>query len=73
MMGLQRVIKAGLDYKLRGQGLLINAGADDVKNCLMANAVKPTESLLEFIAHDRVKPKLMLSGSAIRDGAKRPH
>ena len=50
---------------LAGAGIADSRWSDERKEQLMASRVKPTESLLEFIARSRVKPKLMLSGSAI--------
>lgn len=50
---------------LAGAGIADSRWSDERKEQLMASRVKPTDSLLEFIARSRVKPKLMLSGSAI--------
>jgi len=50
---------------LAGAGIADSRWSDERKEQLMASRVKPTESLLEFIARSHVKPKLMLSGSAI--------
>ncbi len=50
---------------LAGAGIADSRWSDERKEQLMASRVKPTESLLEFIARTRVKPKLMVSGSAI--------
>lgn len=50
---------------LAGAGIADSRWSDERKEQLMASRVKPTESLLEFIARSSVKPKLMVSGSAI--------
>ena len=50
---------------LAGAGIADSRWSDERKEQLMASRVKPTESILAFIAQTNVKPKLMLSGSAI--------
>ena len=50
---------------LAGAGIADSRWSDERKEQLMASRVKPTESILAFIARTNVKPKLMLSGSAI--------
>ena len=39
--------------------------SDARKEQLLASRIKPTESLLAFIKRTSIKPKLMVSGSAI--------
>ena len=50
---------------LAGAGIADARWSDERKEALLASRVKPTESILEFIARTNVKPKLLLSGSAI--------
>ncbi len=50
---------------LAGAGIADSRWSDERKEALLASRIKPTESLLEFIARSSHKPKLMLSGSAI--------
>ena len=50
---------------LAGAGIADSRWSDERKEALLASRVKPTESLLEFIARSSVKPKLLVSGSAI--------
>ena len=50
---------------LAGTGIADSRWSDERKEQLMASRVKPTESILAFIARTNVKPKLMVSGSAI--------
>ncbi len=50
---------------LAGAGIADVRWSDERKEALLASRIKPTESILEFIAHTNVKPKLLLSGSAI--------
>ena len=50
---------------LAGAGIADARWSDERKEALLASRIKPTESILEFIARTNVKPKLMLSGSAI--------
>ncbi len=50
---------------LAGAGIADSRWSDDRKQALLASRVKPTESLLAFIARTTDKPKLLVSGSAI--------
>lgn len=50
---------------LAGAGIADSRWSDERKKALLASRVKPTEALLAFIARASVKPKLMVSGSAI--------
>ncbi len=50
---------------LAGAGIADSRWSDERKEALLASRIKPTESLLEFIARTSVKPKLLVSGSAI--------
>lgn len=50
---------------LAGAGIADARWSDERKEALLASRVKPTESILAFIARTHVKPKLMVSGSAI--------
>lgn len=50
---------------LAGAGIADSRWSDARKEQLLASRVKPTESLLAFIARTNHKPKLLLSGSAI--------
>ena len=50
---------------LAGAGIADERWSDARKEALLASRVKPTESLLRFIARSSVKPKLLVSGSAI--------
>lgn len=50
---------------LAGAGIADKRWSDARKEQLLTSRVKPTESLLEFIARSSTKPKLLVSGSAI--------
>ncbi|MCP6484377.1 epimerase, partial [Klebsiella pneumoniae] len=50
---------------LAGAGIADSRWSDARKEQLLASRGKPTESLLAFIARSSVKPKLLVSGSAI--------
>lgn len=50
---------------LAGAGIADSRWSDERKESLLASRIKPTESLLAFIARTPNKPKLLLSGSAI--------
>ena len=50
---------------LAGAGIADARWSDERKEALLASRIKPTESILEFIARTNAKPKLLLSGSAI--------
>ena len=50
---------------LAGAGIADSRWSEARKEQLMASRVKPTESIVAFIARTHVKPKLMVSGSAI--------
>lgn len=50
---------------LAGAGIADARWSDERKEALLASRMKPTESLLAFIARSSIKPKLMVSGSAI--------
>ncbi|WP_443541282.1 MULTISPECIES: TIGR01777 family oxidoreductase [unclassified Psychrobacter] len=50
---------------LAGAGIADSRWSDERKEQLLASRVKPTESLLEYVARSSTKPKLMVSGSAI--------
>lgn len=50
---------------LAGAGIADKRWSDERKEQLLASRIKPTESLLAFIKRSPVKPKLMVSGSAI--------
>ncbi|MEN2751686.1 DUF1731 domain-containing protein [Psychrobacter sp. FBL11] len=50
---------------LAGAGIADSRWSDERKETLLASRVKPTESILAFIARSSAKPKLLVSGSAI--------
>lgn len=50
---------------LAGAGIADKRWSDERKEQLLASRVQPTESILAFMARSRVKPKLLVSGSAI--------
>ena len=50
---------------LAGAGIADSRWSDERKETLLASRVKPTESLLAYIAHTSHKPTLLISGSAI--------
>ncbi len=50
---------------LAGAGIADSRWSDARKEQLLASRIKPTESLLAFIKRTSIKPKLMVSGSAI--------
>ena len=50
---------------LAGAGIADSRWSDARKEQLLASRIKPTESLLAFIKRTNIKPKLMISGSAI--------
>ena len=50
---------------LAGAGIADSRWSDARKEQLLASRIKPTESLLAFIKRTNIKPKLMVSGSAI--------
>lgn len=50
---------------LAGAGIADARWSDERKEQLLASRIKPTESLLAFIARTSTKPKLLVSGSAI--------
>ena len=50
---------------LAGAGIADARWSDDRKKQLLASRMKPTEALLAFTARSHVKPKLLISGSAI--------
>lgn len=50
---------------LAGAGIADKRWSDDRKEALLASRIKPTESLLTYIASTGHKPKLLISGSAI--------
>ena len=50
---------------LAGAGIADARWSDARKEQLLASRMKPTESLLAFIARSSIKPKLLVSGSAI--------
>lgn len=50
---------------LAGAGIADKRWSDDRKEALLASRIKPTESLLAYIASTGHKPKLFISGSAI--------
>ena len=50
---------------LAGAGIADERWSDARKETLLASRIEPTESLLKFIARSSVKPKLLVSGSAI--------
>lgn len=50
---------------LAGAGIADSRWSDERKEALLASRIKPTESLLAFIARTPHKPKLLVSGSAI--------
>lgn len=50
---------------LAGAGIADSRWSDARKEQLLASRIKPTESLLAFIERTSIKPKLMVSGSAI--------
>ena len=50
---------------LAGTGIADSRWSDERKKQLLASRIKPTESLLAFIARRSIKPKLLVSGSAI--------
>ena len=50
---------------LAGAGIADTRWSDARKEQLLASRIKPTQDLLAFIARSNVKPKLLVSGSAI--------
>jgi len=50
---------------LAGAGIADSRWSDERKEQLMASRIKPTQSILDFIARISTKPKLLVSGSAI--------
>ncbi|MEC5209809.1 uncharacterized protein (TIGR01777 family) [Psychrobacter sp. PL15] len=50
---------------LAGAGIADSRWSDSRKEQLLASRIKPTESLIAFIARTSPKPKLLVSGSAI--------
>ncbi len=50
---------------LAGAGIADKRWSDERKELLLASRIKPTESLLAYITRASVKPKLLVSGSAI--------
>ena len=50
---------------LAGAGIADKRWSDERKEQLLASRIKPTNALLTFIARTIVKPKLLISGSAI--------
>lgn len=50
---------------LAGAGIADSRWSDARKEQLLASRIKPTESILEFITRISIKPKLIVSGSAI--------
>lgn len=50
---------------LAGAGIADSRWSDERKEQLLASRIKPTESILAFIARTSIKPKLLVSGSAI--------
>lgn len=50
---------------LAGAGIADKCWSDARKRQLLASRIKPTESLLAYIANTQHKPKLLISGSAI--------
>lgn len=50
---------------LAGAGIADSRWSEERKELLMASRIKPTEAILEFIAKAAIKPKLLLSGSAV--------
>ena len=50
---------------LAGAAIADKRWSDERKEQLLASRMKPTESLLSFISHSSIKPKLLVSGSAI--------
>jgi hypothetical protein len=50
---------------LAGAGIADSRWSDERKEQLLASRIKPTQSILDFIARTSTKPKLLVSGSAI--------
>ncbi len=50
---------------LAGAGIADSRWSDDRKKRLLASRIEPTESVLAFIKRRSIKPKLLVSGSAI--------
>lgn len=69
MMTYDELAKTDNSYdvivNLAGAGIADSRWNDERKEQLLASRVKPTESLLAYIARISVKPKLLMSGSAI--------
>ncbi len=69
MMTYDELAKTDSSYdvimNLAGAGIADSRWSDERKETLLASRIKPTESLLAFIARTPNKPKLLLSGSAI--------
>lgn len=69
MMTYDELAKTDNTYEvilnLAGAGIADSRWSDERKQTLLASRVKPTESLLAFIARTSVKPELLVSGSAI--------
>ena len=69
MMTYDELAKSDMSFdvilNLAGAGIADSRWSDERKEQLMASRIKPTQSILDFIARASTKPKLLVSGSAI--------
>ncbi|MBI0425691.1 TIGR01777 family oxidoreductase [Psychrobacter sp. NG27] len=69
MMTYEKLATSDMSFdvivNLAGAGIADARWSDERKEQLLASRIKPTESLLAFIARTSIKPKLLVSGSAI--------
>lgn len=69
MMTYEELAQSDMSFEvivnLAGAGIADSRWSDERKEQLLASRIKPTESLLAFIASTNHKPKLLISGSAI--------
>ena len=69
MMTYEELAQSDMSFEvivnLAGAGIADSRWNDERKEQLLASRIKPTESLLAFIAGTNHKPKLLISGSAI--------
>ncbi|ERL56515.1 TIGR01777 family oxidoreductase [Psychrobacter aquaticus] len=69
MMTYEELAQSDMSFEvivnLAGAGIADSRWSDERKEQLLASRIQPTEALLAFIARTTIKPKLLLSGSAI--------
>ncbi len=69
MMTYEELAQSDMSFEvivnLAGAGIADSRWSDARKEQLLASRIQPTEALLAFIARTGIKPKLLLSGSAI--------